>query len=432
MKSIWTTILATAVAVFAAWPALGGVVVRPSASSQANGRWAVRTVSLTVSSSLLQSTAVKSGSDVREAFESAAAEWESAAGVRIDFIWSDAPAIGQASARLDGRNVVTASAIPENLMMFSGEEQGSPAKTRLFINRRGKIVESDIILNPYLLFSTDGTPGSFDLQSVITHELGHLLGLGHSPVIGATMHGYLLRNDGTEGSALLARTLTSDDLHAAGELYGFPSGENRTLVRVTLSGVATEARFAAWLEEESSGRVVAGKFLQGGESVSFSGVRPGKYVVRVDETGSSTRQWSVWERTVVVNRRTPQMEIAAELVRSKETRQSIAALGDGTASPVAIGIMGMQRFDGFLVSSGSPDERAQVGSTSPLLSMTTTFSGVGRDSGSVYGFAAFNDGFLPFGEYTVVLRDSRGIPSFLIGAVSSDPVFKSFRRPTSR
>lgn len=63
----------------------------------------------------------------------------------------------------------------------------------------GRILDSDIEFNtPSFIFSTVDSPpcvgGNFntgcvatDVQNTTTHELGHLLGLGHSPSVGSTM-----------------------------------------------------------------------------------------------------------------------------------------------------------------------------------------------------------------------------------------------------
>lgn len=57
-------------------------------------------------------------------------------------------------------------------------------------------------------------PGAFDIQGVVAHEYGHLLGLGHSNVAGATMFASL------SGSGVAARSLEADDRAGVQFIYG--------------------------------------------------------------------------------------------------------------------------------------------------------------------------------------------------------------------
>ena len=63
-------------------------------------------------------------------------------------------------------------------------------------------------------WSVGATPGAFDLESVALHEIGHLLGLGHSSVQGAVMA------PGISTGVYLIR-LTRDDVQGIKALYNF-------------------------------------------------------------------------------------------------------------------------------------------------------------------------------------------------------------------
>lgn len=73
----------------------------------------------------------------------------------------------------------------------------------------GQILDADILFNPAVKFTMDGSGGS-DLQTVLTHEIGHFLGLDHSAVVKAIMFPY---------APPLERTLSSDDVAAISTLY---------------------------------------------------------------------------------------------------------------------------------------------------------------------------------------------------------------------
>jgi hypothetical protein len=60
---------------------------------------------------------------------------------------------------------------------------------------------------------SDGCSGEYDIDGVMTHEVGHVIGIGHSTVVGATMY------PSVSACNIENRTLAADDTAAKNDLY---------------------------------------------------------------------------------------------------------------------------------------------------------------------------------------------------------------------
>jgi hypothetical protein len=263
MKSLRRLLGSLVLATVATGPAFASsmptVAARPD---QQNLRWKGRQIRVALSNSLTQpSFNIKLDSDVMGAVLRSFKTWEEVSGIQFITETSEKQNISPSEAG-DGISLITIGHTPENVLLFSTDPDKESAKTRIFYNRRGFITEADIVLNPFQMFSTDGSFGTFDLQATLTHEIGHLLGLRHSGVLGATMSESFSKN-GTFGIPdLSARILAKNDIAAIRELYEADDEDDTCCGAITgkitgPNGRPLKASVRIWAAQAETGRVFA-------------------------------------------------------------------------------------------------------------------------------------------------------------------------------
>jgi hypothetical protein len=164
----------------------------------------------------------------------------------------------------------------------------------IFFTFTGEIAESDIFFNSFFDWSVDpnGEAGHFDFQSVVTHEIGHFLGLGHSST--GIMETSGLRRTLVEGSAIMypfaypagstaGRTPVADDIAGISVLYPegrFISSTGSISGRVTKNG---QEVYGAYVNAFNpfTGETI-GFFTDRNGRFQIEGLQPGPHVVRVN------------------------------------------------------------------------------------------------------------------------------------------------------
>src|SRR5438552_10021223 len=244
-------------------------------------RWKNNTIKVAVSTSLTsQNPNIKMGSDVDGAVHRSLDAWQNVADIEFQIENSDLQSVSP-SGTGDSVSLITIAQTPENLLFFSKDADSASAKTRIFYNAKGFITEADIVLNPFQQFSTDGTFGTYDLESTLTHEIGHLLGLHHSGVLGATMLDSFGKNGVFGIRETSPRTLAESDIASIREIYG-PNHENVDCCSKISGKLTAETGRAAknllvWAEDTETGRVAAEVETAGDGSFRFGALPAGNY-----------------------------------------------------------------------------------------------------------------------------------------------------------
>lgn len=393
-------------------------------------RWAKREITIAVSASLFSNNAnIKYGSDVAGAIERGLDAWSQAAAVDFRLIRSDTFRASPAGFMGDGISLITIAPAAENILML-GQDPDAAAATRIFYNRRGMISEADIVLNPTQQFSTDGTFGTFDLESALTHEIGHLLGLDHSALPSATMFDNYSRNGVLGSSRTTARTLSGDDVAAARALYGT---RNTLLCCGNIVGAAANeqgepaAGILIWAEDSETGRVLAAALADEQGRFKLSGLQDGTLRLFAaahrqmagDGIGGVSAGF-VGEYAVRKGFETK----ASIIVRDADGtgRKSIFAGLNGEFSTLAVPVLAGRASTIYL---GGPEfglESYQVGFNSPLINAIpdTLFKIEFALGFTGIGFSVLADTDIPEGDYSVFIERGNGERVYLPGILTVD------------
>lgn len=378
-------------------------------------RWASKTIRIALSSSLDSPPSnIKQGSDVRGALRRAVRRWADATGVQFVEAPSDALSISRAGNG-DKLSLITVADTPENRGPFDGEDH--TGRTRVFFDpATGEITEADLAINPSATFSTDGTPGTYDLEETFTHEVGHIMGLEHSKVAGSIMQPSQGINGLYQENANHARELSDDDIAGARALFDRRESFGTVSGSVFDSNGLPAVGAHVWAEETRTGRVVAGNMSTSEGQFRIEGLAAGHYrivtqnatedrgTLRVAAGGGAQQDIEISSsptlKPLLFGRDGHLSTIAVPLERGKRARIFIG--GDGMDRVSGDGVSVSSRF--IRVEPASLTLQSGIAYEHPIISFDVE---VARDAQP--------------GDYTIRLQSKSGELAFVSGGLTIEP-----------
>lgn len=211
---------------------------------------------------------------VRAAFQ----QWQAVPGSVLKFEEAGLVAPGQDVNTDDATNVVYWAKTTTVVGGGLDDIRGRLGVTYSRFFEDNTLAEADIVLNGvgFRWFTEWGAsnPSAYLVESIALHEIGHFLGLDHSPVGAATMMWRSAPGTGLQSG------LSADELAAVQALYGQSGVGYATLTgRVTKNGVGILG--AAVFAEDLQGNIHSGTVTRPDGTYSLPALKPGAYAIRV-------------------------------------------------------------------------------------------------------------------------------------------------------
>ena len=235
-------------------------------------KWAASSFPITWRMNPTRNPNVTGTGDLQSAFRQAFQAWSAISTATITFAEGQ-PAAAVMKPGLDQVNLITTNLTASEWAIY-GVDAMSLTNVMSSVTT-GEILEADIIFNPNVGFSTEATtPASLtDLQAIATHEIGHLLGLDHTPLASAVM---FPRSAGDS----LSRALTADDMIGVSTLYPTAAFAARGAIAGTVRTTTNAGVFGAIVVAVgANGQPMATTVTDPNGNYSIAGLPAGSYTL---------------------------------------------------------------------------------------------------------------------------------------------------------
>ncbi len=390
-------------------------------------RWKSSVIPISIANSFSkQSLSIRPESDVAGAISRSLETWERIANIKFVEVPSDKQSISPSGKSGDGVSLITIAQTPENLLLFGSDPEEISARTRVFYDSKGFILEADIVLNPYQQFSTDGSIGTFDLEATLTHEIGHLLGLEHSSVIGATMQTSQGKNGIYNLPSFTSRTLAEDDIAGIRAIYGANvSDENccgSAAGTLFLQSGKAAAGFQVWLEDIYDGRVIAGVLTDSDGEFLVEGLPVGEYKVYAKDFSKKDpkNNFSAAELEEIEIVKGKKAKLTDKVIKNTKDFELQYVGFNGQLSELPVTVNAGKSYIIYLGGKNLESEDLEIGFNSPYIKVTPN-SIVKHDYGkdiSVISFEIKLSSQTPLGEYSFFVKKQNTENDVSIGSLT--------------